>query len=55
MFILNQLLGSFLVHPDWDETFKWAVRYAMLVISLGAIIYVNELKDLLEHAGGMYA
>lgn len=53
MLILNQLIGSFLVHPDWDEAFRQSVRYVFLVVTLGATVYITEIKDLLDTAGGI--
>lgn len=39
MFVLNQMFGTVLVHPDFDAMFQYAFRYTVLV----AIIYLYEM------------
>lgn len=53
MFVINQMIGSFLVHPDWDEIFRQTVRYLMLVTFVGVLVYIHDVKDILETAGGI--
>lgn len=53
MFVLNQLIGTLLVHPEWDEMFKIALKYSYLVFSLFTFHYYKDLMEVLSAAGGL--
>lgn len=39
MFVINQLLGTIMVHPDWDASIQLGLRY----VTLGVSVYVVQL------------
>lgn len=44
MFVLNQMLGTILIHPDWDTTIQWSIKY----ITFGASVFiVASLADVM--------
>lgn len=53
MFVLNQLIGTLLVHPEWDEMFKIALKYSFFLISLFTFRYFKEIMDVISAAGGL--
>lgn len=49
MFVINQLLGTVLVHPDWDAQFQTAARYC----TMGASAYIADVVFLVKHVEGL--
>lgn len=49
MFIINQLVGTVLVHPDWDACFQMSVRY----LTLGASVYITDIIDIVNQMDGL--
>lgn len=43
MFVLNQLVGTLLVNPDWDEMFRIALKYSFLIVSLLTLRYFEDV------------
>lgn len=41
MFILNQMIGTVLVHPDWDATIQWSVKF----ITFGLVVAMFSFMD----------
>lgn len=54
MFIVNQLLGTVLVHPDWDSQLQWVLRYLTLsVVVTFAVAYWADVADYVNQFTGI--
>lgn len=49
MFVVNQLLGTVLVHPDWDVQFQTAARF----VTIGASVYIADMLYMINHVEGL--
>lgn len=43
MFVLNQLLGTVLINPDWDTIIQWNLRYLTFGIGVATSIYFADV------------
>lgn len=54
MFVVNQLLGTILVHPDWDAMIQLGFRYVTLGVSVYVVQYVADVSMAVNTFEGMY-
>lgn len=54
MFVINQLLGTLLVHPDWDASLQIGLRYVTLGISVYVVDCITDVSLAVSTFEGMY-
>lgn len=55
MFVVNQLLGTVMVHPDWDEQFREVLGLVKMLTVPYVVAYCGEISDIAGHFEGFSA
>lgn len=45
MFVINQLLGTVLMNPDWDTIIQWNLKYLVFGVGVIAVIYLDDVLN----------